>query len=233
MKKNLIIGLIGHLNSGKDTAASMINYIIQAGTIANYADWYIRRNNIPQNVIHFADPLKDCLSVMFNINRDVFDDRNAKDNLYFVFKERRFITKKEAKDYKIITHEILSKEHLCMHIGDIKSCISLRTLMQYFGTDICRQYLDQYLWINATMNKAVHLSNIYNVCIIADVRFFNEAYDIKVKHNGVLIRLTINDNIEINHSSEDLDSINYDYSVDNTGTLQKLFYNLLEIIQGL
>lgn len=234
MKQNLIIGLIGRSNSGKDTAASMINYIIQNGTAANYGDWCIRRNGIkPKNIIHFADPLKDCLSIMFNINRDVFDDRNSKDNLYYVFKERRFINKKEVKDYKIIDNKILSKEHLCMHIGNPKSCITLRTLMQYFGTDICRNYLDNYIWINATMNKAINLANIYNVCIIADVRFFNEAYDIRVAHKGILIKLLRNEDSEINHISEDLDVLAYDYDIDNNGSLQKLFYNLLEIIQNL
>ena len=33
--KNVIIGIAGKLNSGKDTVASMINYIIIEGTKSN------------------------------------------------------------------------------------------------------------------------------------------------------------------------------------------------------
>ena len=42
--KNYIIGIAGQKNSGKDTLASMINYIFSAGvTRANYSDWITKR----------------------------------------------------------------------------------------------------------------------------------------------------------------------------------------------
>ena len=63
--KNIIIGIAGQLNSGKDTVASMINYIHQQGvTKASYRDWQISQShydiNFKHKIIHFADPLKDC-----------------------------------------------------------------------------------------------------------------------------------------------------------------------------
>ena len=86
--KECIIGIAGHKNSGKDTVASMINYIFVTGiTRSNYADYVIRRKSIDishkDRIIHFADSMKDAMSIIFSIPRSAFDDRVKKDNEYW------------------------------------------------------------------------------------------------------------------------------------------------------
>ena len=95
--KECIIGIAGHKNSGKDTVASMINYIFVTGiTRSNYADYVIRRKSIDishkDRIIHFADSMKDAMSIIFSIPRSAFDDRVKKDNEYWDYFNRKFIT---------------------------------------------------------------------------------------------------------------------------------------------
>ena len=70
--KKFIIGIAGAKNSGKDTVASMINYIFAVGvTRASYAEYLIKRTSIDNTykdrIVHFADGLKDILSNLYNI----------------------------------------------------------------------------------------------------------------------------------------------------------------------
>lgn len=61
----------------------MINYIFVTGiTRSNYADYVIRRKSIDishkDRIIHFADSMKDAMSIIFSIPRSAFDDRVKK-----------------------------------------------------------------------------------------------------------------------------------------------------------
>jgi len=114
--KNYIIGIAGEIGSGKDTLASMINYIVAIGTTsAKYEDWLINKTKYDikyaERITHFADPLKDCLSIMFSIKREYFDSREHKDNLWYVIKGKQFITEHDARsaDYVKVTIEDLKK----------------------------------------------------------------------------------------------------------------------------
>ena len=87
--KECIIGIAGCKNSGKDTVANMINYIFATGiTRSNYADYVIRRKSInishKDRIVHFADNMKDVMSIIFSIPRFAFDNRVKKDSEYWV-----------------------------------------------------------------------------------------------------------------------------------------------------
>ena len=234
MKRNILIGIAGKANSGKDTVASMIEYIYRVGTSANYTGWIVKNNLLYTDVVtHFADPLKECVSIMFNIDKSVFYDRKYKDEYFYIFNERRFIDYQQAnKSYNIIEHSDLDYKTLSELIfQNPKSCIKLRTLLQYIGTDICRKYINEDLWINSTLNKAIDISKNKGVCIIGDVHFENESDAIRHRTKGIVIKL-VRGNDTSNHSSENI-NFECDYEIENNGTLQQLFYKILEIIQNL
>ena len=72
--KNYVIGIAGQKHSGKDTVASMINYIFAIGiSRVSYSDYLIRKASIEytykDRIVHFADGLKDVLSIIYNIPR--------------------------------------------------------------------------------------------------------------------------------------------------------------------
>ena len=105
--------------------------------------------------------------------------------------------------------------------------------MQYFGTDICRNHIDNNIWINSTMSKAINIAINRTLCIIPDVRFSNEANAIRNNSKlfyGGLIKIN-RDNIDKDdHSSEHI-YFNADFEIDNNGNLMQLFYKVLHICQ--
>lgn len=233
-----LIGIAGNKHNGKDTAACMLNYIIQKGTKARYEDWYTLygRNGVmcdPQCVVHFADYPKYILSNIFNIDVDRFFNNQYKDILWYCFDTKTFIddaTVSKEKYFTILPIHLADKP-LCAYYNnnDGKVCIKLRTLMQYFSTDVMRANLGPNVWVNFTMGIANFRIKDYGHCIIPDVRFNNEAQAITCRLNGVIIKINREHKTD-NHPSENIDlkGINY-IEVDNNGTLLNLFYKLIEV----
>lgn len=242
--KECIIGIAGCKNSGKDTVASMINYIFATGiTRSNYADYVIRRKSInishKDRIVHFADNMKDVMSIIFSIPRFAFDNKVKKDSEYWDYFNNKFVTFGEVlrdKNY-IIFDNVIDKNlnDLIQHCSAKKQSlyIKLRALMQYFGTDICRNHIDNNIWINSTMSKAINIAINRTLCIIPDVRFSNEANAIRNNSKlfyGGLIKIN-RDNIDKDdHSSEHI-YFNADFEIDNNGNLMQLFYKVLHICQ--
>lgn len=245
--KNYIIGIGGLKNSGKDTVASMINYIFAKGvTAANYQDWYLRRmaydDKYNDRIIHFADSLKDILSIIYNIPRSAFEDRKYKDEYWYCFETNSFIEDKLVHNngYNIIDIGILSdnnsiKDILTTYDG-ISNIIKLRTLMQYFGTDVCRNKLSDNIWIRSAMGKIVDKAYARRVCIVPDVRFSNEADAIRNTNDFSTGKvLLINRNINDNNDKHDSEQLNFtaDYVIDNNSTLFNLFYKVTNVISNI
>lgn len=245
--KDFVIGICGHKHAGKDTVASMINYIFGTGvTRAKFAEWYVYKlvfdKQYKDRIIHFADPLKDIVSIMFNIERELFDDPTYKDNLWYNFELGKFVTdeyiSKLTVPFECITIDMLQKESLKNIFDkntDLMNCIKLRTLMQYIGTDIVRNNINDKIWINLAKTKAFDKARERHICIIPDVRFENEANVVRVKGKylyGVLIKVNRKTDETDNHISELLIT-NTDYTIDNYENITSLFYKVLEIVQKL
>lgn len=248
---NYIIGIAGNKNAGKDTIANMINYIFKRGvTKASYADWALQKAklyNLQDRIIHFADGNKDILSILFSIDRMYFDSRRYKDEAYYNITTGNFIDPivvEHDKRWRIITIDMLKEHSLSYIINHNDSnyntkfdAIKLRTLLQYFGTEICRNQLGNDIWIKATMNKATTIANSRRLCVIADVRFENEADSIRCINDlplyGRVVKIVRNiDKIGNNDKHESEQGINnYDYLIENNGSLMQLFYKVLDIIQ--
>lgn len=248
--KHCIIGIAGKANSGKDTVASMINYITTVGvTKAKYLDWITKRisndKQYSNRVIHFADNLKDVVSIMFSIPRHNLDDRKYKDELYWSFTNSCFIDYNllpaSAKMHSyIINIEDLNNNTLKEIVNNKKHdnvFIKARTLLQYVGNNIGRDIISENVWIDSTIKNAINIALDANVCIISDVRYSNEYAAIcnipLIYGVGIMCKRNANSNVtDSNVESEKLD-FKTTYEVDNNIGLGNTFYQVVAICQDL
>lgn len=239
INKRFIVGIKGRKGSGKDTVASMIHYIMAAGTTqASFDGWEkydkSEKDDLDVPTRHFADKIKDDLSFIFGINRRCFDNNDYKDNKYYLFQNKTFTTLKEQKDNPRaeITLKDLQENTLAKwreSYGD-NCVIKLRTLMQYYGTELIRHNIGSQVWVDGLIQTAIKDKNYYGYAVIADVRYLNEAnaiYNVR----GKVIHVFKTDNSKVEHSSEDIKCDNRDYEIDNNGTLLGLFYKVLEFVK--
>lgn len=108
-------------------------------------------------------------------------------------------------------------------------------MLQVIGTDVMRDNFDKDVWIKALLSSIDENKNY----IISDLRFKNEA-DILKKEGFVLIRVNRTDNTvstsrNREHSSEtDLDDYTqFDYVINNDGSLEDLRFKVKEILSDL
>lgn len=138
----MIIGFVGFIGSGKDTAA---DYLV------NFHEF--RRDS-------FANTLKDAVSAVFGWDRVLLEGRT-----------------KQARDWRE-QKDVWWSERLGRDITP-------RWVLQYWGTEVCRQGFHDDIWIASLENKMRRTTD--NI-VISDVRFPNE---IKAIHNagGTVIRV--------------------------------------------
>ena len=243
--KSYIIGLAGKKECGKDTVASMINYIFVVGiTKAKYSDWVLKKTSYDETykhrIVHFGDSLKDCLSGIYNIPRECFDNRTYKDDMYYSLKSGNFINKsavtQRGDGYYVLTNENLKFSSIAEEIEvyeTLHPLISLRTLMQYFGTEVCRRNLGRDIWIKSAIGKIVDVAMANRLCLVPDVRFTNEAAALHKDEPslyGRVIKINRNNCDKDYHDSEII-SFTTDYTINNNGSMTELFYQTLDICQ--
>jgi hypothetical protein len=138
----MIIGFVGFIGSGKDTAA---DYLV------NFHGF--RRDS-------FASTLKDAIAHIFGWDRTLLEGRT-----------------KQAREWREQKDEWWSKR--------LGKDITPRWILQYWGTDVCRNHFHDDIWIASLENKMRKTSD--NI-VISDVRFTNE---IQAIHNagGIVVRV--------------------------------------------
>lgn len=236
INKVTIVGIKGFKGSGKDTVASMISYILHDGIMkANYDTWLLyHKNDFIENdeiIIHFADKLKDDISEFCGIDRKLLDRQDIKENYYYNFKTG--IVSTNIKDADYVINNTLEFDNLStLLLLNTNISIKIRTLLQYYGTNVIRNHFWHKAFINYTMNKAFDIRNSKGQCIIADARFDNDECKAIIDCGGMIIRVdrkSNNDNHD-NHESEQITINKDDYVIDNTGTLVGLFYKVLKFV---
>lgn len=234
INKVTIVGIKGFKGSGKDTVASMISYILHDGIMkANYDTWLLyHKNEFVENdeiIIHFADKLKNDISEFCGIDRKLLDKQEIKENYYYNFKTGIVSTNIKDTDRVINNIGEINYDNLStLLLLNTNVSIKIRTLLQYYGTNVIRNHFWHKAFINYTMNKAFDIRNSKGQCIIADARFENECNVIKVC-GGKIIRVDRRVNND-NHESEQIKISQDDYVIDNTGTLVGLFYKVLKFV---
>lgn len=244
MENKFIIAFTGKANAGKDTCGSIVHYINKVGVgKAKYEEWKkLYDSNKLSNNFHFASNVKRCLSIMLGVDLELFDNREYKDKKYYCIEEHRFIDKNalDTRKYEEITIEHLKehtlKDSICnLKCFDKKAVVTLRTLMQYFATEIGRNQINENIWIYSTIsNVRTYLERSNKVAAITDLRFYGEAEAIcKQSCNTYIVRVNRPGEEEsFNHVSEKLD-FDVNYTIDNTSSLMALFYKVIKMYQEL
>lgn len=208
----MIIGFVGFIGSGKDTAA---DYLV------NFHGF--RRDS-------FANTLKDAVAAVFGWDRVLLEGRT-----------------KEAREWRERVDPWWAER-----LG--KPNLTPRWILQYWGTEVCRQGFHDDIWIASLENKMRRTTD--NI-VISDVRFPNE---IKAIHNagGKVVRIVRGEDPEwykdawnVNAgptnmswaiSKAKLESLKIhasetawigrgiDYEVDNNGTIDDLFSQIKNLV---
>lgn len=122
------------------------------------ADFLCQHHNFKR--FSFAASLKDSISSIFGWDRNLLEGSTLESRIW-----------REQKD-------AWWSERLGMNITP-------RWVLQYWGTEVCRNGFHQDIWVASLENK---LRNIENDVIITDCRFSNEINTIK-SLNGITIRV--------------------------------------------
>lgn len=125
----MILGIVGFIGSGKDTAA---DYLVNLHGF--------RRES-------FAGNLKDAISVVFGWNREMLEGRS-----------------RQSREWREQVDPWWSERLGIPHLTP-------RWILQYWGTEVCREGFHNDIWIASLENK---LRSIQDNVVITDCRFPNE-----------------------------------------------------------
>lgn len=207
----MIVSITGLIGTGKDTAA----------------DFLCNTYNFKK--FSFASALKDAISSIFNWDRYLLEGSTPESRVW-----------REQKDS-------WWSERLGMNITP-------RWVLQYWGTEVCRNQFHQDIWVASLENK---LRKIDSDVVITDCRFPNEIdtirrlngmtlriergpkpewYDAAISYNQgpnnigwALARQTL-ENYNIHPSEYSSVGLDYDYIVENNGTIKELNKKIKSIV---
>ena len=228
-----IIAICGLKCSGKDSAAKMLTYLLNMPKCFHSYKWFefFNGRSFKRNwtLTAFAKPLKQTLSIILNKPIEWFEDRNNKENCYVNLSSLKIYEKDKLYSDVILSESKFQKAIKSEESIPQETYISIRQLMQYYGTNVIRKFLGDKTWINATLNK----SGTHNI-IISDLRFKVEYEEIKNK-NGITIYIKRDSAIPGNHSSERevvelYNEGKLDWIIENNGSLEDLFNSLKAIV---
>jgi len=143
---------------------------------------------------------------------------------------------------KYFTHDICKVFNKTdnIPIPDIEDFFNLqskdkyRKYFQLFGTELCQTWFGKEVWCEQLYKDLIKFDvlNEYDFIVIDDCRFKHE-YDYFIKLGFIPIK--INRNVEIyNHISEtELESIPYEYLIDNNNSIEEFYNNIDNIINDL
>lgn len=171
------------------------------------------------------------LAIMLNVSVNKFECRDFKESYYFNFLSYRLVNIDSTNKLNIISDKSFNRE---LKKGNLNVALeydlSIRQILQFFGTDIMRRYFGDRLWIYTTLNSKD------NNLIIADQRFIIENQIVSNnKYNTYIIHIVRDGCVAGMHASEkELEELyqnkQYNILLENNGTLKELFNKCKNII---
>ena len=224
-----LIAVSGVKGSGKDTFTEMLQYCLSVPKIFRQYWFYKYFHKLIKpkyKKIAFADPLKKMLSDLLNIPLNSFYNRNFKEDYVIDVSTLNVPQPKVTDDCLNLNFNKLPDSKFNKMIKQLdqmllNSNLSIRQLMQYFGTEIMQKYFGKRVWINSTLRNASKYT------IISDLRFIEE-YNAVKEQNGIVIYIDRPGYEFGQHASERemkelLENKEYDFIVINNSSIKRLF----------
>lgn len=232
---NKIIAISGVRNTGKTITGDMLRFMLSTPKFLHHYWIYKRfpKLKLKGNWLNvsFAGSLKEMLAVLLRVPVEMFEDRDFKENVFVDFNDLTFHRREDLKKHQILSDSKFSRKVKEMSIDVGANLLSIRQLLQYWGTEIQRRYLGDQLWSLTTLKLAE-----FHDLIISDMRFKVEAEMVK-ERRGTVIYID-RPGCEVgNHQSEREAFELYqegkcDHVIHNDGTLKDLFDKCKEIVNG-
>lgn len=232
---NKIIAISGVRNSGKSTTGGFLEFLLSTPKFLHHYWIYKRFPNLKLKGnwlnVSFAGSLKEMLAVLLRVPVEKFEDRDFKENVFIDFNDLTFYRREDLDKSKILSDSKFGRKVKEMSIDVRANLLSIRQLLQYWGTEIQRRYLGDQLWSLTTLK----LAETHNL-IISDMRFKVEAEMVK-ERKGTVIYID-RPGCEVgNHQSEREAFEMYqegkcDYVIHNDGTLKDLFEKCKDILSN-
>lgn len=252
MEKNNLIGISGKIGSGKDTVATIIQYLVSK-EIAHFHAYRNAQKAYGVNpkytggweVKRFAGKLKEIVALLTGCNVLDLENQEFKNKElgrnWWTYKHLDTGTPARPKfEYTQRSCSNLTPEELA-GLGDRITKPTYRSLLQTIGTESMRNIIGENVWVNALFSayKGVFrggglteddLTEDYPSWIIPDTRFPNEADAIK-QNGGILIRVNRGEQPTEGHPSEtSLDDYEFHHTIENDGTIEELIEKVRKIL---
>lgn len=168
------------------------------------ADRLVTKHNFKRD--SFAKSLKDAVSLIFNWDRNLLEGK-TKDSRHWREQPDVFWSKKFGKT------------------------VTPRWVLQYFGTEVVRQGMLDSIWIDSLLSRYDGSNTV-----VSDTRFINEINQIRAVGGKIILveRTTTPTREEMQnsgaHQSEwDWIGADFDYVLDNSGSLENLYKQIDDI----
>jgi len=231
-----LIGISGHIGSGKDTVGLIIKYLTcPLAKNKSFQEWCADGFSASEwEVKKFAGKLKDMVCLLIGCTREQLEDSDFKNaplsqdwiNIFYEKDNRRFLVEDPFLDISQ-ADKLYKKEEL-----------TPRLLLQRLGTECGREIIHPFIWCNALFADYVPIiyrtempqrtsgffdNYVYPKWIITDMRFPNEKIAIE-KRGGITIRISRGGNPVGNHASETAldNNQSWDYGIINDGSIEEL-----------
>lgn len=195
----------GFRGSGKDRAVNYlgINYLYQR--------------------LAFADILKEHVSKMYNIPMNLLLDSKYKETPLLN------LPVNTTDSFVKTIHELLKDEFVTY---ENRLFWTPRALLILEGS--IKRSVDSNYWINKVIDKIKNTDSNLQLFAVSDLRYKNEYFKLKKEFGDNMVSIRINryDNVNTNDPSEnDLNDHEFDYVIDNKGTIEEFYKKLDDLME--
>lgn len=229
-QQNNLYAISGVKGSGKDLSSDILQYCLSVPKMfRQYWIYNIFDKLFPKKYkkIAFADPLKKMLSVLLNIPFDNFNNRNFKEDCIINIATLDYSLSAFSNEEDQLSDSKFNR--LAKNLDPLltQSNLTIRQLMQYFGTEVMRKFFGENVWINSTLKHASKNT------IITDLRFKSEYNAVKSKGATVIFinrpGYTFGQHASEREMEDLLINNKYDVVINNNGSVKDLFDKIKNI----
>lgn len=236
-----LIGISGKIGSGKDIVGKIIQYLdmtVHYNFKFSFEEYMSPEFGIVFEKTHqvrrFGDKLKQVAALLTGVSIMDFHSQEGKSSI--LDKEWDYYSAKQLRG--VLTSDSYEKLEDVQKGWWDHNKMTIREFLQKLGTEGLRNNLHPNVWVNALFADYKMMPHNgptrdlkYPDWVVTDVRFNNEAEAI-MSRGGIMIRVNRPNNPfeSSNHISETgLDNWNFDYIINNDGSIEDLIEKVKEI----